>query len=96
MRYLLISFFRKKGGQIDEIVKVSKALQESDINTSNVIIDYADKKVEKCIIEGNSVEMDFNKLSMYYKKIYPTLVEQLEKEALITKTQLEKASKKRG
>jgi vancomycin permeability regulator SanA len=55
MRYLLISFFRRKGGQIDEVVKVSKKLQESDINTSNVVLDYADKRVEKCVIEGVEV-----------------------------------------
>lgn len=90
MRYLLISFFRRKGGQIDEMVKVSKRIQESDINTSNVIIDYADKKVEKCVIEGRKVETDFNKMNEYYKKVYPALVDQLEKEAVITKNQQSK------
>lgn len=95
MRYLLISFFRKKGGQIDEIVKVSKRIQESDVSTSNVIIDYADKKVEKCVIEGKEVDTDFDRMNTYYKKIYPALVEQLEKEAVITKNQMSKI-KKRG
>jgi len=94
MRYLLISFFRRKGGQIDEVVKVSKKLQESDINTSNVVLDYADKRVEKCVIEGVEVESDFEKMNAYYKKIYPTLVDQLEKEAVITKHQFEKPKKK--
>jgi hypothetical protein len=95
MRYLLISFFRKKGGQIDEMVKVSKRIQESDVSTSNVIIDYADKKVEKCVIEGKEVDTDFDRMNTYYKKIYPALVEQLEKEAVITKNQMSKI-KKRG
>lgn len=93
MRYLLISFFRRKGGQIDEMVKVSKRIQQSDINTSNVIIDYADKKVEKCIIEGKEVETDFDKMHQYYKKVYPNLIDQLEKEALITKNQQSKLRK---
>lgn len=95
MRYLLISFFRRKGGQIDEMVKVSKRIQESDINTSNVIIDYADKKVEKCVIEGRKVETDFIKMNEYYKKVYPQLIDQLEKEAVITKSQQEKIKKKK-
>ena len=95
MRYLLISFFRRKGGQIDEMVKTSKRLQESDINTSNVIIDYADKKVEKCVIEGKKVDTDFDKMNIYYKKIYPNIIDQLEKEALITKNQLSKLKKTR-
>jgi len=93
MRYLLVSFFRRKGGQIDEMVKVSKRIQESDISTSNVIIDYADKKVEKCVIEGKKVDTDFNKMHEYYKKIYPTLINQLEKEAVITKNQQSKLRK---
>lgn len=93
MRYLLISFFRRKGGQIDEMVKVAKRIQESDVSTSNVIIDYADKKVEKCVIEGKEVDTDFERMHLYYKKVYPALVEQLEKEALITKNQLSKLRK---
>lgn len=93
MRYLLISFFRRKGGQIDEMVKMSKRVQESDYNTSNVIIDYADKKVDKCVIEGKPLDTDFEKMNAYYKKIYPTLVAQLEKEALITKNQQNKLRK---
>jgi hypothetical protein len=84
MRYLLVSFFRRKGGQIDEMVKLSKRIQESDINTSNVIIDYADKKVEKCVIEGKQVDTDFIRMHEYYKKIYPNLIDQLEKEVMIT------------
>jgi hypothetical protein len=94
MRYLLIAFFRKKGGQIDEMVKVSKKLQESDISTSNVIIDYADKKVEKCVIEGKEIDTDFERMDSYYKKIYPSLIEQLEREALITKNQMSKIRKR--
>lgn len=96
MRYLLISFFRRKAGQIDEMVKVAKRIQESDISTSNVIIDYADKKVEKCIIEGRKVDSDFNRMNEYYKKVYPALIEQLEREAVITKQQTEKTPKRKG
>lgn len=77
------------------MVKVSKRIQESDINTSNVIIDYADKKVEKCVIEGRKVETDFIKMNEYYKKVYPQLIDQLEKEAVITKSQQEKIKKKK-
>jgi hypothetical protein len=50
----------------------------------NVILDYATKKVDKCIIEGKKVDTDWDKMNEYYKKIYPNLVEQLEKEAAIT------------
>lgn len=81
MRYLFITFFRKANGQIDEQVAVSKRVKPADLQTVNVIIDYATKKVEKCVIEGKVVATDFDRMNTYYKKIYPNLIEQLEKEA---------------
>ena len=84
MRYLLITFMRRPGGQIDESVAVSKNIKKADLQTCNVIIDYAKKKVEKCVIEGKRVDTDFDKMNEYYKKVYTNLIEQLEKEAAIT------------
>lgn len=93
MRYLLISFLRKVGGQIDEMVSVSKRVKTSDMNSCNVIIDFADKKVLKSVIEGKNHETTFEKLRDYYARVYPNLVEQLEKEAHITKAQDKLAAK---
>jgi hypothetical protein len=84
MRYLLITYLRKPNGQIDEQVAVAKKVKVTDIQMCNVIIDYAKQKVEKCVIEGNKVDTDFEKMNEYYKRIYPSLVAQLEKEAVIT------------
>jgi hypothetical protein len=79
MRYLLVTFFRKPGGQIDEQVSVSKRVRPSDEQMCNVILDYASKKVQKCVIEGKVVQTEWDKMNDYYKKIYPNLVDQLEK-----------------
>lgn len=79
MRYLLITFFRKPGGQIDEQVGVAKKVRMSDVQTCNVILDFQSRKVQKCVIEGKVVDTDFQKMLEYYKRIYPNLVEQLEK-----------------
>lgn len=79
MRYLLITFMRKPGGQIDEQVTISKRVKTSDLQTVNVIIDYAKKTVDKCVIEGKVVDTDFDRMNDYYKRIYPSLVDQLEK-----------------
>ena len=79
MRYLLIVFSRKANGQIDEQVSISKRLRTSDLQTCNVILDYGKQKVQKCVIEGKVVETDWEKLNEYYKKVYPTLIDQLEK-----------------
>lgn len=84
MRYLMVTFMRKPGGQIDEQVQVAKRVRTSDTQMCNVIIDFANKKVEKCVIEGKVVDTDFEKMVEYYRKVYPNLVEQLEKEAGIT------------
>lgn len=83
MRYLLITFMRKPGGQIDEQVTISKRVKTSDLQTVNVIIDFAKKTVDKCIIEGKKIDTDFDKMNEYYKKIYPNLIQQLEKNASI-------------
>ena len=85
MRYLLITFLRKPGGQIDEQVAVAKKVKPADLQTCNVIIDYADKKVSKCVIEGKVVDTSFEKMHEYYIQVYPNLISQLEKEAQITK-----------
>lgn len=84
MRYLMITFLRKPGGQIDEQVQVAKRVRTSDNQMCNVILDFATKKVQKCVIEGKVVETDWERMVSYYKKVYPNLVEQLEKEAAIT------------
>jgi hypothetical protein len=70
---------RKPNGQIDEQVAVSKRVRPSDLQTCNVIIDYEKKKLDKCVIEGKVVDTDFEKMNEYYKKVYPTLIDQLEK-----------------
>ena len=84
MRYLMINFFRKVGGQIDEAVSVSKRVRTSDTMNANIIVDFAEKKVLKCVIEGKVHDTTFEKMRDYYNKIYPQLIQQLEKEAPIT------------
>lgn len=79
MRYLLITYLRKPGGQIDEQVSVSKRVRASDISMCNVIIDYQKKKVDKCVIEGKIIDTDYDRMNEYYKQVYPNLIEQLEK-----------------
>jgi len=85
MRYLMIQFIRKQNGQIDELVNVAKKIKMSDHSTKNVILDYARKTVEKCVIEGSDHDTTFDSMHLYYNKIYPTLIEQLVKEAPIEK-----------
>jgi hypothetical protein len=82
MRYLIITYVRKANGQIDEQCEVSKKTKERDITTANVILDYKDKKVVKCMIDGQVITMDWNKAHEYYKRAYPSIIERLEVEAV--------------
>lgn len=81
MRYLLISFFRKTGGQIDEFMSVAKTIKTSDIQNSNIIMDFSLRKIEKCIIEGKPHDTTFDQLLKYYRSIYPQMIDRLEKES---------------
>jgi hypothetical protein len=79
MRYFLITYVRKPNGQIDEMVTISKRVRGSDIQTCNVILDFQAKKIDKCVIEGKVVDSDWDKMCDYYKRVYPALIDQLEK-----------------
>jgi len=79
VRYLLITFVRKPNGQIDEQVSISKRVRNSDIQTCNVILDFNKKKIDKCVIETKVVDSDWVKMIEYYRRIYPMLIDQLEK-----------------
>lgn len=76
---MLITFLRKPGGQIDEQVGFSKKVRPSDQQTCNVILDFKDRKVLKCVIEGKVTPTTFEKMHEYYKEIYPSMIQELEK-----------------
>lgn len=81
MRYLLITYVKRANGQIDEQVGVAKKLREKDITMCNIIMDFKEKKVEKCIIEGTNMNSDWEKLYGYYQPLYSSVIERLEAEA---------------
>jgi len=93
MRYLLITFYRKPGGQIDEQARFSKRVRTSDTSTCNVIMDYGKKVVEKCVVEGRKLEKSFDELNEYYRKIYPNMIAVLEKEGPVLANVREKTGK---
>lgn len=42
-------------------------------------MDFAEKKLDKCVVEGRNIPKDWNKMYEYYNRIYPTLIAQLDK-----------------
>lgn len=78
MRYVTITFYKQKDGQIDEQIGFAKRLKSSDQQTCNVILDYKERKVVKCVVESKVLDTTFERMHDYYKQIYPTLIEQME------------------
>lgn len=78
MRYMLITYVRKAGGQIDEQVEISRNLKPKDLQMCNIIMDFKDQKVEKCVVEGQTLTKEWQQLRDYYHKVYPDVVEKIE------------------
>jgi len=76
---------RKTNGQIDEQVAASKKVKPTDTQNCNIILDFGTQKILKSVVERKKVDMDYEKLVEYYKKVYPKLIEQLEKDAKFIK-----------
>ena len=77
MRYLLITYARKPGGQIDEQIGFTNTVKSADLQMCNVILDYYDEKVVKCVVEGKTVPTDWDRMHNYYHQIYPDIIDQL-------------------
>ena len=68
MRYLLLTYYTKPDGKIDE----SMAVQ-----TCSVILDFKKLEVVKAHMGGVSVPRDFNRIVEYYHKHYASTIERL-------------------
>jgi hypothetical protein len=77
MRYLLLTYYRKANGQIDEAMAVSRNIKTRDLQTANVILDFKKLEVVKANMGGVSVPKDFNRIVEYYHKHYASTIERL-------------------
>jgi hypothetical protein len=80
MRYLIITYYRKANGQIDEATAVAKNLKMRDHQTASVILDFKKLQVVKASLNGASVPRDFNRVVEYYMQHYKNIIERLFKE----------------
>ena len=80
MRYLLLTYYTKANGQIDEVMAVSKNLKRRDHQTCNVILDFKKLEVIKASMSGTDVPKDFDRIAGYYHKHYASTIERLFKE----------------
>lgn len=77
MRYLILTYYRKADGNIDEVMAVAKNLKPRDHQTANVILDFKKLDVVKCSMGGVNVPRDFNRIVEYYMKHYEKIITRL-------------------
>ena len=77
MRYLIITYYRKANGQIDESTAVAKNLKMRDHQTASVILDFKKLAVIKAQLNGTSAPKDFNKIVEYYMQHYENIIKRL-------------------
>jgi hypothetical protein len=80
MRYLILTYYKKADGKIDEVMAVAKSLKKRDLQTANVILDFKALDVLKCSMGGVQVPRDFNRIVEYYMQYYKSTIERLFKE----------------
>ena len=77
MRYLLLTYYRKPTGQIDEAMTLSRSLKKRDLQTANVILDFQNLAVLKCSMDGVVVPRDWDRIVAYYYQHYSATIERL-------------------
>jgi hypothetical protein len=77
MRYLLLTYYTKPNGQIDEVMTVSTKIKPRDWQTANVILDFKDQKVLAASVKGMTATRDWDTIVGYYYKHYSATIERL-------------------
>ena len=77
MRYLILTYYRKPDGKIDEAMTVAKNVKNRDLATANVILDFRKLEVVKCSMGGVNVPRDFDRIVQYYTQFYESTITRL-------------------
>lgn len=77
MRYLLLTYYTKPTGKIDEVMTVAKRLRSKDWQICNVILDFRDQRVLLCSVAGLTATKDWDTIVSYYYQHYAATIERL-------------------
>tara|TARA_R110000868_G_scaffold372824_1_gene636660 strand:+ start:981 stop:1268 length:288 start_codon:yes stop_codon:yes gene_type:complete len=77
MRYLILKYYTKPNGKIDESMTVAKNLKPRDLQEASIILDFKLQKVEKCNMNGNPVPKVWDTVVSYYYQHYTSIIERL-------------------
>jgi hypothetical protein len=77
MRYLLLTYYTRPSGKIDEVMTISTRLKRKDLQMTNVILDFKEQKVIQCSVGGITANKDWDTIVSYYYKHYSATMERL-------------------
>jgi hypothetical protein len=77
MRYLILTYYKKATGQIDEVMAVSKNIKRRDLQTANVILDFKEQQVVFARMGDQQVPKDWDRIVAYYYQHYAHTIERL-------------------
>ena len=77
MRYLLLTYYTRPSGKIDEVMTISTRLKRKDLQMTNVILDFKDQLVLLCSVGGITANKDWDTVVSYYYKHYAATIERL-------------------
>lgn len=80
MRYMILTYFKRASGKIDEVMTLSNRVKTNDLQTANIILDFCDQTVCKCVVDSKSLPRDWDTIVSYYYKHYQTVMERLFRE----------------
>lgn len=77
LRYLILTYYKKPQGHIDEAMEVARNLKSRDLASANVILDFKKLEVVKASMGGVNVPRDFNRIVEYYMQHYENIITRL-------------------
>jgi hypothetical protein len=77
MRYLLLTYYTKPSGKIDEQMTLSTRLRTKDHQMVNVILDFKECRVIKASMGDSVVPKDWDRIVSFYYEHYAATIERL-------------------
>jgi len=77
MRYLLLTYYTKPNGKIDEAMTIATKIKTRDYQTVNVILDFKELKVVKAAMNNVTLPKDWDRIVSYYYQHYSATIERL-------------------
>ena len=77
MRYLMLTYYTKANGKIDESMIVTTRVRTKDWQMANVILDFNELKVVKASVRDTAIPKDWDRIVGYYYPFYTNIMERL-------------------